>query len=1162
MVVFINIFLITIFFLIIIKETSSFNFAYPTAITLANGNIFIIEKFGIYIYNSTFSNIIRTEYIFDEEDQIKTTEDLSRVALKRYKEYVFSLINYKIFFFNEEGKLLYRDKAKFFDETLDYYSLNPIGSIDKIIYFLIEFFDSDFYLHFLYYKYDIQNNITILIANNYQQNYVSYSYSYSFISKALSCEIMFDSYYTSDYILLCFFVISQGQLQYLAIGSYDLTTTSIIVLHDVEFEKIKVENIKIIKSESNYNFDKVLICFVPEDEPDYCYIFYMYDYIVDYLKAYKFLNKCRTEIYGMKVSYLFEKKDIVFTCAISQGSVQIDIFNQNLEPLSDTTFKPLKTCESIYGFSILFLNDYYILSDAKCKGNPYTLKQVISTDDNEDEINNYILDDGKEKEEGEEEEEKGEEGEGKEEKGKEEEGEEEKGKEGEEEEEGKEIQKIIDNFIENIVCPKDKNKLISEKNMCIEDCTKDYIYKYEFNNTCYNNCPHKTNPSSENIYLCEIECSEIYPYEIIETHKCVTNCSPIYLFNNICKLNNKNVKFQDGLISNIQSDIASIIDLMYNNTEINNKEQIFKDSNNNIYQISTIEYQNSNKFNNISTIKLGKCENKLREHYDIPKNVSLVIVKIDAFVEGYKIPKIKYEIYNSETKKKLNLSICDGMKMNKSIPVNINENDLFKYDPKSNYYNDLCYTCKSENKSDKTLKLRKREYIENNMTLCEEDCEFKGYETDTKNVICECPITIDILKISEIKIDKDKLYSKFTDVKNIMNLNLMKCYKTLFTKNGILYNIGSFIVIFVLIIFLISAIIFYKKDLNIINAQINQIIISKNGKKNILNKKIKKNNKRKNFKSKTPVIKQTKKNAPPLKSKKYKRKKKIHHSINFIKTNGNFGNNSQSQKLELSNSLINSGKIEKSNLYISKLNNKKNNIKLETSIMKLNDYELNTLKYNEALEIDKRTFCQFYNSILKTNHLLIFTFCRKNDYNSKIIKIFLFFFSFALYYFVNALFFSESTFYQIFMDEGTYNFIYQIPQILYSSLISSIVNLIIKTLSLSEKNILEIKKEKKIENFSEKSNEILKYLYIKFKLFFILSFLFTLFFWYYLSCFCAVYKNTQYHLIKDTLICFGLSLIYPLGLYLIPAVFRISSLRNKKKNSECLYNTSKFIQII
>ena len=151
---------------------------------------------------------------------------------------------------------------------------------------------------------------------------------------------------------------------------------------------------------------------------------------------------------------------------------------------------------------------------------------------------------------------------------------------------------------------------------------------------------------------------------------------------------------------------------------------------------------------------------------------------------------------------------------------------------------------------------------------------------------------------------------------------------------------------------------------------------------------------------------------------------------------------------------------------------------------------------------------------------------------------------------------------QIYEDEGGFNFIYQIPQILYSSLISNVIDIIIKTLSLSEKNILEIKHEKIIMNLPKKSKEIIKYLYISFKLFFIIVFLFLLFFWYYISCFCAIYKNSQLNLIKDTLISFGFSLFYPLFIYLITGIIRITSLRTSKKNREFIYNISKVIQII
>ena len=185
---------------------------------------------------------------------------------------------------------------------------------------------------------------------------------------------------------------------------------------------------------------------------------------------------------------------------------------------------------------------------------------------------------------------------------------------------------------------------------------------------------------------------------------------------------------------------------------------------------------------------------------------------------------------------------------------------------------------------------------------------------------------------------------------------------------------------------------------------------------------------------------------------------------------------------------------------------------------------------------------------------MIFTFYTYNDYNSKIIKIILFLFSLALYYTVNALFFTDSTMHKIYKDKGSFVIIYQIPQIFYSSIISSIINIIIKTLSLSEKNIIQLKNE---ENKKKKASELIKCLIIKYIFFFILTFLFLLFFWYYLSCFCAVYRNTQIHLIKDTMISFTFSLFYPLGINLIPGTFRIPSLKSSKKNKKGLYNISK-----
>ena len=229
--------------------------------------------------------------------------------------------------------------------------------------------------------------------------------------------------------------------------------------------------------------------------------------------------------------------------------------------------------------------------------------------------------------------------------------------------------------------------------------------------------------------------------------------------------------------------------------------------------------------------------------------------------------------------------------------------------------------------------------------------------------------------------------------------------------------------------------------------------------------------------------------------------------------------------------------------------------------MAYNDIELNLLVYKLALKYDKRTFCQYYISLIKTKHNLIFSFYYNSDYNSRIMKIDLFIINCVIYLTVNAFFFDDNTMHKIYVDNGNFNFVYQLPQIIYSSLISSVLNTFLKLLALSDDYILNLKKNKDDKNLEQRNIELNKKLKIIFLLFFIISSIFLLFFWYYISMFCTIYKDTQIHLIKDTLISFGLSLLYPFGIYLLPGIFRIPALSDEKKNKKCLYNFSKLLQI-
>ena len=124
---------------------------------------------------------------------------------------------------------------------------------------------------------------------------------------------------------------------------------------------------------------------------------------------------------------------------------------------------------------------------------------------------------------------------------------------------------------------------------------------------------------------------------------------------------------------------------------------------------------------------------------------------------------------------------------------------------------------------------------------------------------------------------------------------------------------------------------------------------------------------------------------------------------------------------------------------------------------------------------------------------------------------------------VNALFFDDSNMHKIYSDKGKYDFVYQIPKTIYSSLISFILNTIFRTLALSQNNILNLKKQD-CKLICSKVNDVLSAIKRKMIIFNLIGFLLLIFIWYYLAAFGAVYYNTQVQLFIDTFIIFFISI--------------------------------------
>jgi len=218
-------FLILTFILSIGKVNSLLNFNYPSAISLSDGNIFIVEKEGIYVYDGELKHKIHSYTFQDENDKIKNEVDLSNVIIKAKGIYILCLINSKIFIFDYEGKYLSKTDKLISDANILHPTLTPIPLNNNDYYFyVIGYFvyeGGSYNMKLLYYKININtkqnSNINNYVIDKDQNSYwFFFSDDYPFQGMGLSLEYLQEEGDTGDIFLVCFFIVKKGD-------SYSLT---------------------------------------------------------------------------------------------------------------------------------------------------------------------------------------------------------------------------------------------------------------------------------------------------------------------------------------------------------------------------------------------------------------------------------------------------------------------------------------------------------------------------------------------------------------------------------------------------------------------------------------------------------------------------------------------------------------------------------------------------------------------------------------------------------------------------------------------------------------------------------------------------------------------------------------------------------------------------
>ena len=237
-------------------------------------------------------------------------------------------------------------------------------------------------------------------------------------------------------------------------------------------------------------------------------------------------------------------------------------------------------------------------------------------------------------------------------------------------------------------------------------------------------------------------------------------------------------------------------------------------------------------------------------------------------------------------------------------------------------------------------------------------------------------------------------------------------------------------------------------------------------------------------------------------------------------------------------------------------NDKKDKDKSSDSVnlAKTND-ELQDMDYEEAIIYDKRSYMKMYWSQLIDSQIILGTFFTENNLNLLIIKISFFICIFQISFFLNALFYTDDYISDAYYNNGVLDFVSGLPKSIYSLLATLILSNLLKMLSNSKSELLKlIRESSKDKGYLKLINEKLKKLRNKLIIYFVLVFILGIFFLYYVSAFCAVYRYSQKYWFFGFLESFGMDFLFAFVTCLILSLLRFIAIRKKIKFLLVIYN--------
>lgn len=689
-------------------------------------------------------------------------------------------------------------------------------------------------------------------------------------------------------------------------------------------------------------------------------------------------------------------------------------------------------------------------------------------------------------------------------------------------------------------CPEEANILIKDLSKCTSDCKNEGDYQFQYNGECIKSCPDGTEINNET-KICQIK----------DKHQCSYNLFELFLDNSI----------QKNEIEKIAKDYVK--EFYYTNNHISN---YISD------KFSIIIYKNSECIKKLKlslpTIDFGECYKNVKDNYSIKED--LIIGVIDSYTNknnsSSNNPETTYAFFHPVTGINLNASeICKDskIKMEENILSIVDDNKTILFFAGQNvnifnisneFYTDRCFYFESWNNKDVVLKDRIN-YVYPNVTLCDNDCKNIGINLTSLTAICECSFR-DLLDISNLENDwfsnnilVSEVINQIHGLITLLNLEVMRCYKTIFDLKYMSKCTGGYIILFILICAIICNVIYsnysIKETLGFlfkVSRLYLQFIEAKNI-KNLNNNRrtIKAPPKKKKVKLKTDIFKRKTQKILKINSDKFKGRKTT-KNVNININMAEFNFNSTGKKIKkLGKSILNKIKKKKKKSQILKDENSLRNVavtksyrdkslfleKTKSTLFELKnglnsfnieEYLANTyeeMDYDDAIFEEKRGFWKYFIERIKSKHILINSFFIVDHIQPKSIKILLFLMQIDLYFLINAMLFNEDYISEIFNSDEEETFFSFVPRsinrYIYTTFVGTILNYFIKCFFIKEKKFIRILIRSETNSVALNNElfiftEKLKKFYLIFVICCMIIIIFSL---YYISCFNNIYQYSK-----------------------------------------------------